>query len=299
MTAAGRGWSGVASGEEREGTRSATAGCGRAPCKSGSAVAATLRSCRSSTLLLRPFLRLSPLWPGSRPGPLESKRNNSGTAVPSGTFGCGPFGGGARLLPWRAGIGQSPAATGPADGPLPQKGRPTMAAARHLLAIDQGTTSSRALVFDSGLGLVASAPARIRAAFPRLWLGRARAGGHLGERAGDLPGGDREGPGSRPPTSPPSASPTSARRRWSGTGRPAAPSTAPSSGRIAARRLPVPRSSAAGHEELIAARTGLRIDPYFSAPRSPGCSTMCPVRGGARKQANSPSARSTAFCSGA
>ncbi|MDP3256860.1 FGGY family carbohydrate kinase, partial [Bosea sp. (in: a-proteobacteria)] len=41
-----------------------------------------------------------------------------------------------------------------------------MAAARHLLAIDQGTTSSRAIVFDGSLHPVASAQQEFAQHFP-------------------------------------------------------------------------------------------------------------------------------------
>ncbi|HEY5793593.1 MAG TPA: FGGY family carbohydrate kinase, partial [Bosea sp. (in: a-proteobacteria)] len=41
-----------------------------------------------------------------------------------------------------------------------------MAAARHILAIDQGTTSSRALIFDAELNLVASAQREFPQHFP-------------------------------------------------------------------------------------------------------------------------------------
>ena len=41
-----------------------------------------------------------------------------------------------------------------------------MAAARHILAIDQGTTSSRAIVFDSSLSVVASAQQEFPQHFP-------------------------------------------------------------------------------------------------------------------------------------
>ena len=41
-----------------------------------------------------------------------------------------------------------------------------MPAARHILAIDQGTTSSRAIVFDSTLSVVASAQQEFQQHFP-------------------------------------------------------------------------------------------------------------------------------------
>jgi glycerol kinase len=53
-----------------------------------------------------------------------------------------------------------------------------------------------------------------------------------------------------------------------------------------------------GMGELVSARTGLVLDPYFRAPSWPGFSTMCPARARAER-ASWPSARSTASCCGA
>ncbi len=109
----------------------------------------------------------------------------------------------------------------------------------NILALDQGTTSSRAILFDHGGAVVAVAQQEFPQIFPQpgwvehdpkeIWasqiavaaeaLGRAQAGGRA--------------------TSPPSASPTSARPPSSGTARRASRSTTRSSGRTAA-----PRSSA-------------------------------------------------------
>ena len=72
---------------------------------------------------------------------------------------------------------------------------------------------------------------------------------------------------SAPRTSPRSASPISARPRSSGTARPAGPSTTPSSGRTGAPPTPARRCGQGGHETAIAARTGLLLDPYFSATK--------------------------------
>ena len=54
---------------------------------------------------------------------------------------------------------------------------------------------------------------------------------------------------------------------------------------------------AEGAEEMVRERTGLLLDPYFSAPRSPGSSTTCRAPARAPNAANSRAGRSTAsFC---
>ena len=140
--------------------------------------------------------------------------------------------------------------------------------ASHILAIDQGTTSSRAIVFDAQLRIVGARRSRNSASiFPKpgwvehdpeeIWETRRR----------DLPRGDPQGRRQAAPTSPPSASPTSARRRSSGTARPASRSTAPSSGRTAAPPTLARRSARPAIEAEVAARTGLLLDPYFSGTK--------------------------------
>jgi glycerol kinase len=49
----------------------------------------------------------------------------------------------------------------------------------HILAIDQGTTSSRAILFDAAMNVVASAQEGVSPALPALGLGRARSRRHL------------------------------------------------------------------------------------------------------------------------
>ncbi len=43
----------------------------------------------------------------------------------------------------------------------------------HLIAIDQGTTSTRAIVFDAGLRLIAVAQQELRQIYPAAGMGRA------------------------------------------------------------------------------------------------------------------------------
>ena len=107
--------------------------------------------------------------------------------------------------------------------------------AAHVLAIDQGTTSTRAIVFDAQARSVALARREFAQHYPASgWVEHdaediwhdTRRGGARGDRAGRL----RSRRESRP-----SASPTSARPRWCGSAPPAARCTAPSSGRTGAR----------------------------------------------------------------
>ena len=136
-----------------------------------------------------------------------------------------------------------------------------------ILAIDQGTTSSRAILFDAGLRPVATAQEEFAQHFPDsgwvehapadLWSSTlatcraaiAKAGiearGHRGHRH-HQPARDHAGLGPRH-----GASPSSTR----------------SSGRTGARHPCAPACAEAGHEPMLTARTGLLADPYFSATK--------------------------------
>ncbi|AMJ59440.1 glycerol kinase GlpK [Bosea sp. PAMC 26642] len=156
-----------------------------------------------------------------------------------------------------------------------------MAKPRHILAIDQGTTSSRAIVFDAALRVVASAQQEFAQHFP--------ASGWVEHEPEDI---------------------------WSGvlaTCRAAMTKAGLDAGDIAAIGITNQRETTliwdrrtgqaihraivwqdrrtadacaalvqAGHEALIAARTGLRIDPYFSATKIAWMLDNVP---GARKRA--------------
>ena len=108
--------------------------------------------------------------------------------------------------------------------------------ARYILALDQGTTSSRSILFDHGGNAVAMRAAGVPAALSAVRLGRARS-------ARDLDAARRQTIAEvlasarrvSPTISRPSASPISARRRCCGIARPASRSHAPSSGRTGAR----------------------------------------------------------------
>ena len=134
----------------------------------------------------------------------------------------------------------------------------------YALAIDQGTTSTRAILFDAhGRRHGAAGTAQII----RARLGRARSGGDLdaacsrpaapslaqaGSRAGDVAAIGIAN--QRETTS-------------SGTARPASRSTMPSSGRTGAAPISAELLDEAGHEPLFTRRTGLLLDPYFSATK--------------------------------
>ena len=134
-----------------------------------------------------------------------------------------------------------------------------------VLAIDQGTTSSRAIVFRSDISIAASAQQEFPQHFPAsgwvehepedIWTSTVATCREALKKAG-----------SPQRTSPRSASPTSARPRWCGIAPPARRCTAPSSGRTAAPPT-LRQLKAEGHEPAITAKTGLIIDPYFSGTK--------------------------------
>ena len=70
-----------------------------------------------------------------------------------------------------------------------------------------------------------------------------------------------------------------------------APSTAPSSGRTAARRLAATPSATEGLEPLVRSTTGLVLDPYFTATKAEWLLTEGGVRRHARPRASAPSTR--------
>jgi len=139
-------------------------------------------------------------------------------------------------------------------------------AARHILAIDQGTTSSRAILFDASLGVVTSAQREFPQHFPAsgwvehepedIWdsvLATAREA----IAKGGLSAADIAGIGI-----------TNQRETtliWDRrTGRAIHRAIVWQDRRTAKACANL---VAAGHEDLVAERTGLRIDPYFSATK--------------------------------
>ena len=104
--------------------------------------------------------------------------------------------------------------------------------------------------------------------FPRPGLGRARRARDLGGRRAPWPCealDDAGVPDGEPDAR--SASRTSARPSACGIRRPASRCTARSSGRTAAPPARCDELRAAGHEPLVRERTGLVLDPYFSATK--------------------------------
>jgi glycerol kinase len=136
----------------------------------------------------------------------------------------------------------------------------------YILVIDQGTTSTRSIIFDAVLKPVASAQEEFPQIFPHpgwvehnpetLWataLGTARAAlAQAGLEASDIAG---LGIANQRETT----------LIWErATGRPIANAIVWQDRRTAAACEAL---DAAGHAELVAERTGLRLDPYFSATK--------------------------------
>ena len=220
---------------------------------------------------------------------------NVGTATPSRSartprFACPPRGYNGR----RATI-----LGGGARSPQPGLNGGTFLADRFVLALDQGTTSSRALVFDREARVRGARAGGIPADLPAAGLGRARPGRDLVVAIGRAARRARRRRASARATSPRSASPTSARRRCCGNARPASRShnaivwqdrrTAVDLRRASRSRDTPPRSP----RRPVSSST-----PTSPARSSSGCSITCPARATARARASSRSAPSTAGSSG-
>ena len=166
----------------------------------------------------------------------------------------------------------------------------------HILAIDQGTTSTRAILFDAAARPVAVAQRELKQHYPEPgWVE------HDPEDIWrDAPAISSEvlGQGGRSERVAAIGSRTSARRLSSGTARPANRSTAPSSGRTADGRT-LREAKADGVEPLVAGADGSPARPLFLRDEDRLDTRRC-----ARELAlgpsgaSSPSARSTASCSG-
>ena len=153
----------------------------------------------------------------------------------------------------------------------------------YILALDQGTTSSRSILFDAAGKPVATAQREFTQYFPRsgwvehdaeeIWATQAATITEVLARARMTP-----------QMSLPSASPTSARRRCCGTAARAGRSRPRSSGRTAAR--PISAGSCrtrASSPKSRGARACCSI-PIFPAPSSRGCSTTSRAHVSARKR---------------
>jgi glycerol kinase len=139
-------------------------------------------------------------------------------------------------------------------------------AARHVLAIDQGTTSTRAMVFDAEGRPLASAQRELTQHYPRpgwvehdpedIWATVQETARHALAHA-RLTAGDVAATGI--------ANQRETVVIWERDGgRPIAPAIVWQDRRTADRCAAL---AAAGHEPMIAARTGLLLDPYFSATK--------------------------------
>ena len=135
-----------------------------------------------------------------------------------------------------------------------------------ILALDQGTTSSRAIAFDRSGTPRRQRPARVPAGVPVARPRHPRPRGHLDEPARASPRRSSR-PSAARSTSPRSASPTSARRPSCGTAPPAGPSPRRSSGRAGSPPRSANGCARTGHEPFVRERTGLPIDAYFSGPK--------------------------------
>jgi glycerol kinase len=137
----------------------------------------------------------------------------------------------------------------------------------HILAIDQGTTSSRSILFDAALTPVAAAQEEFRQHFPQpgwvehdpadLWATVAATARAAIEKA-RLSARDIAAIGI-----------TNQRETRAAVGprHRGGRCTAPSSGRTAAPPPPAPPCARPGTRRMITARTGLLLDPYFSATK--------------------------------
>ena len=136
-----------------------------------------------------------------------------------------------------------------------------------VLALDQGTTSSRAIVFDHAGTVRAVAQREFRQIFPQPGWVEHDADGDLGDAVGRHARGARQGGHRRRATSPPIGI-TNQRETtvlWDrATGR---PSPTPSSGRTGARRRCATRCAPRATPPMIARKTGLVLDAYFSGTK--------------------------------
>ena len=138
----------------------------------------------------------------------------------------------------------------------------------YVLAIDQGTTSTRALLFDAQLDARRRGAAGVPPDLSRTRLGRARSRGHLVERAGDLP----RGAGARPALRPaiwPAIGITNQRETtvlWDRADGQADPQRHRLAGPPHRANMRAPaRGRARG--DWSPRETGLLLDPYFSATK--------------------------------
>ena len=149
----------------------------------------------------------------------------------------------------------------------------------HVLAIDQGTTSTRAILFDRDGLPVATRAAGVAADLSRDRLGRARPRGDLARHRRRLPRGHASRPASTATRHRRHRHHQPARdHRRCGTGQTGEPlhNAIVWQDRRTARRLRG-GCTATAPSRWSRRKTGLLLDPYFSGTKLAGCSTTCPA----------------------
>ncbi len=140
--------------------------------------------------------------------------------------------------------------------------------AKYVAAIDQGTTSTRCMIFNHSGKVVGSAPDGTRADLPQARLGRARSHGDLGPHPGCHQGRLAEAPGSSPADIA-AVGVTNQRETtvvWDKNDGQAVLTT-PSSGRTPAPTRSATRLAADGGQDRFRAKVGLPLATYFSGPK--------------------------------
>ena len=167
------------------------------------------------------------------------------------------------------------------------------------LALDQGTTSSRAIVFDQAGAPVSVAQQEFAPDLPEARLGGARPADIWASQIGDRGRGARAGVAQAPDLAGHRHHQPARDHRGLG---PQDRRAGPQRHRLAGpphRRTSAQRLKADGAEAMVRERTGLRPRPLLlRAPSWPGCWTTCPARARAPSGASWPSARSTPGSSG-
>ena len=165
---------------------------------------------------------------------------------------------------------------------------------KHLLALDQGTTSSRAIVFDGGGRHRGHGPEGTAADSTRSRAGSSTTPRRSGATSSPSRGRRWPVPGWTPPRSPPSASPTSARPTvlWDRAHGPPAPQRHRLAGPAHGGRLREAEGRQAPRRRS-GRKPGWCSTPTSRPPSSPGCSTTCPAPASGRDAASWPSAPST------
>ena len=141
-----------------------------------------------------------------------------------------------------------------------------MAAGRYVLALDQGTTSSRTLVFDERGGVVALAQREFRQHFPQPgWVEHDAREIHASQRATIAAVLGKAGISARQIAAVGITNQRETTVLWDrASGEPVAPAIVWQDRRTAADCAQL---RAAGHEPEVARRTGLLFDPYFSGTK--------------------------------